>query len=347
MNSNSLEDYGFTPDRARAFKPHQEQGLIPGRVIEEHRGFYIVVIEHGETRAELAGRYRIENKPFPAVGDWVALRLGEPMLVEAVLERSSRISRSEAGRATGEQVIGANIDTAFLVIAVDKDFNPNAVERYLTMLWESGAQPVLLLTKADAAADLDETISAAEISAVRVPVHAISSTEGTGLDALDAYLMPGQTICLLGASGAGKSTLLNKLAGREVAATQAVRERDGKGRHTTTTRQLHRLPSGALVVDTPGMRELQLWDAGGIQDAFEDIEVLAADCKFGNCTHTRNAGCAVEGVIDERRLESWRKLQKELTRNARRKDDAAQSADAKKWRQIRIDARKKRKLDGC
>lgn len=347
MNSNSLEDYGFTRERAEAFKPYAEKGLAPGRVIEEHRGFYTVALEGAETKAELAGRYRIENKPFPAVGDWVAMRPGEPMLVEAILPRSSRISRNEAGRGTGEQVIGANIDTAFLVIAVDKDFNPNAVERYLTMLWESGAQPVLLLTKADAAEGLDETISAAETAAVGVPVHAVSSTEGTGLGALDAYLMPGQTICLLGASGAGKSTLLNKLAGREIAATQTVRERDGKGRHTTTTRQLHKLPSGALVVDTPGMRELQLWEAGGLQDAFEDIEALAAECKFGDCTHTNNAGCAVEGVVDERRLESWRKLQKELAYNARRKDKAAQSAEAKKWKQILASARDKRKIEGA
>jgi len=334
MNSLSLEDYGFTPERAEAFKQHEEVGLKPGRVIEEHRGFYTVVHEAGEEKAELSGRFRNEGKAFPAVGDWVALRIAEPILVEEVLSRSSRIARDEAGRKTGEQVIGANIDTAFLVMAADAKFNPNAIERYLTMLWESGAQPVLLFTKADACEEMDEILSAAETTAVGVPIHAISSLDGSGIGALDAYLMPGQTICLLGASGAGKSTLLNKLAGEEIAATQEVRAADGKGRHTTTTRQLHKLPSGALVVDTPGMRELQLWDATGLEDAFTDIEELAAECKFGNCTHNGNAGCAVEGAIDERRLESWRKLQRESKFQSQKKDTAAQRAEAKKFKKM-------------
>lgn len=312
MNPASLEDYGYSSERAQAFAPFSQQGFLPGRVIEEHRGFYTVLLERGESKAELAGRFRKEAPSFPAVGDWVALRAADPMLIEAVLPRLSRIARNEAGRATGEQIIGANIDTAFLVMAADKEFNANAVERYLTMLWESGAQPVLLMTKADAAADIDAILAAAETAAVGVPVHAVSSATGAGIGALDAYLMPGQTICLLGASGAGKSTLLNRLAGTKVAATQAVREADGRGRHTTTTRQLHRLPSGALVVDTPGMRELQLWEAGGLKDAFTDIEELAQNCKFGNCTHNGNAGCAVEGAVDQRRLDSWRKLKEEL-----------------------------------
>ncbi len=332
MNPITLEDYGYSPEHAQAFSPHEEEGFKPGRVIEEHRGFYTVVHEQGETKAELSGRFRNEGKAFPAVGDWVALRDTKPMLVEAVLPRTSRIARNEAGTGTGEQVIGANIDTAFLVMGADKPFNANAIERYLTMLWESGAQPVLLFTKSDACEGIDETISAAESAAVGVPIHAISSTEGTGLGALDAYLMPGQTICLLGASGAGKSTLLNKLAGEEIAATQEVRAADGKGRHTTTTRQLHKLPSGALVVDTPGMRELQLWDATGIEDAFTDIEELAAECKFGNCTHDGNAGCAVEGAINERRLESWRKLQREAKFQTQKKDSATQRAEAKKFK---------------
>jgi ribosome biogenesis GTPase len=345
MKKETLEVYGFTPDRAEAFTPYGNQGLVCGRVVEERRGLYTVVSAAGEVAAELSGRFRNEGESFPAVGDWVALRATEPALIEAVLERTSKIARNAAGRETQEQVIGANVDTAFLVMAVDKAFNASAAERYLTMLWESGAEPVLLLTKIDACEDPAGTVAAAEASAAGAEVRAVSAVDGTGLDALDRWLVPGRTVCLLGSSGAGKSTLLNTLAGREIAATQAVREADGKGRHTTTARQLHKLPSGALVVDTPGMRELQLWDAGGIRDAFEDVEALARECRFGDCTHEGNAGCAVEGAVGERRLQSWRKLRRELAYHDRKKDDSARREEEKKWKRISVWQKRLRKRD--
>ena len=237
---------------------------------------------------------------------------------------------------TEAQVLAANLDTVFVVSGLDGDLNPRRFERYLTLAWESGATPALVLTKADLCEDVPPALLEVEQVALGVSVHVVSNVTGEGLDELAPYLMPARTIALLGSSGVGKSTLANRLLGQELQATKAIAD-DGRGRHTTTSRQLIRLPGGALLVDTPGLREIQLWDADeGIQEAFADVDELAADCRFNDCAHMREPGCAVQAAIDEgrlprERLQSYRALQRELKRLALKQDARLRSEERKKW----------------
>ncbi len=331
----NLQDLGWDEGFAASFEPHDKEGLVPGRVSAQHRGGYDVLAEAGERRARLAGRLRHEAASaadLPAVGDWVALR---EETIQAVLSRRSAFSRKAAWASTEEQVLAANIDTVFVVSGLDADLNARRLERYLTLAWESGATPVLVLTKSDLCPDVAEALLAVEPVALGVPVHPVSNVTGAGLEELDPYLAPARTIALLGSSGVGKSSLANRLAGAELQATREIAE-DGRGRHTTTGRQLIRLPGGALLVDTPGLRELQLWDAGeGIQEAFADVDELAADCRFSDCTHTREPGCAVQAAVDEgrlarERLQSYGQLQRELERLAMKQDARLRSEARKK-----------------
>jgi ribosome biogenesis GTPase len=256
------------------------------------------------------------------------------------------------GGGAVEQVVAANVDTVLLVLALNRDFNVRRLERYVAAGWESGAQPVVVLTKADVCDDLAAREAEAAAVAPGVPVHVVSSWEGTGLDVLGAYLGPGRTVALLGSSGAGKSTLLNRLAGAEVMATGAVRDADDRGRHTTTRRELVRLPGGALLIDTPGMRELGLWDAAeGVSQTFGDLEALAVRCRFRDCAHDSETGCAVQAALTEgslapERLASYRKLQRELAFQARRTDMQARLAEQARWKQIHKAARQHMKEKG-
>jgi ribosome biogenesis GTPase len=296
---------------------------VPARVIAQQRGFWRVAGEFGECWAEAAGRLRLaanEGAEWPAVGDWVTveIRNGEKSaLIQEVLPRRSRFVRKSPGKRIEEQVIAANVDTALLVSALDGDFNPRRVERYLTQCWESRAKPVLVLNKADAYAE--QQLRAAEIERVALGagVYRISAKTGEGVGELEKLLSPGQTFVLLGSSGVGKSTLANRLLGESRQEVQPVREGDSRGRHTTTARELFVLPGGALLMDTPGLREMQLWDAEeGLAEVFADIDSLAAQCRFGDCKHEGEPGCAVRaaltaGTLDEARLESRRKLLRE------------------------------------
>jgi len=331
----NLNDLGWDEGFAASFEPHKDE-CEPGRVVAQHRGGYDVVNESGERRVSITGRMRHEAASaaeLPAVGDWVVLR---DDTIQAVLPRRSAFSRKAAWAPTEEQVLAANLDAVFVVSGLNGDLNLRRLERYLTLAWESGATPVLVLTKADLCEDVGAALLEVEQVALGVATHAVSNVSGSGLDELASHLAPARTIALLGSSGVGKSTLANRLAGEELQLTREIAE-DGRGRHTTTSRQLIRLPGGALLVDTPGLREIQLWDADdGIQEAFADVDELAADCRFNDCAHLREPGCAVQAAIDEgrlprERLQSYRQLQRELKRLAM-KQDARLRSEARKQR---------------
>jgi ribosome biogenesis GTPase / thiamine phosphate phosphatase len=333
----NLQDLGWSDQLESEFEPHAADGLAPARVAVEHRGAYVLYAKAGEERAEVAPQLRSRARgraDFPAVGDWVAVRDG---FVHAVLPRRTKFSRKVAFSETEEQVVAANVDVVFLVTALKHDFNLRRLERYLVMAWESGADPAILLTKSDLEDDVEARVLEAESVAFGVPVHALSAVTGEGLDAMRAYLRPSRTAALLGSSGVGKSTLVNRLAGKEVLATAEIRS-DGRGRHTTSHRELVLLPDGGLVLDTPGMRELQLWESEeGLGEAFIDVETLFVRCRFSDCAHRSEPGCAVReairrGELAPERYESYEKLKRELHRLEIRLDKRARSEERKRWR---------------
>jgi len=343
LDRYDLRDFGWDAFFESSFENHAAQGLVAGRVAVQHRGAYVLFTQFGELWAELTGRMlhdRSSPAELPAVGDWVAAR---PRLDEgrasiaALLERRSKFSRNVAGFETDEQVLAANVDVVFLVASLNADLNPRRLERYLTMAWAGGAEPVIVLTKSDLCYDLAEPLSMVEPVAQGIPVHVTSSATGDGIDALRSYFAGARTVALLGSSGVGKSSLVNALAGADVQEVRPIRA-DETGRHTTTRRELVVLSGGGLILDTPGMRELQLWDDdGAIDSAFEDVSALAALCKFRDCKHEHEPGCAVTGAIragalSESRLRSYNKLQRELFALAIKKDKRAQSERRKEWR---------------
>jgi ribosome biogenesis GTPase / thiamine phosphate phosphatase len=327
-----LKELGWNDYFAALFEPRRQAGLSAARVTTQHRERCLVSGEMGNLSAEVSGRFRHEaaddRSAYPTVGDWVAL---EPFgkrrgLIHAVLERKSAFVRKTAGARTEAQVVAANVDVAFLVTGLDGDFNLRRIERYLTTAWDSGASPVIVLNKSDLRKDIAGLVAEVESIALGTPVEAVSALDGANVDALLRHLAPGKTAALLGSSGAGKSTLINRLLGEERLKTAPVREDDSHGRHTTTHRELVVLPGGALLIDTPGMREIQLWaDDESLARAFDDVETLAAGCRFADCSHTGEPGCAVRkgianGEMDAGRLESYRKQRKELRHLALKQD---------------------------
>jgi ribosome biogenesis GTPase len=347
-----LEHYGWTPEWAETFAPFAAQELVPGRVAVEHRGAYLVRVEAEEVEAEVAAKLRRDAEAaadFPAVGDWVALELraGERALIHAVLPRRTKFSRTSAttNNRMEEQIVAANVDVVFLVSGLDGDFNVRRLERYLTLGYKSGAQPVIVLTKADVCDDVEEQVAEAEVVAFGVPVHAVSNLTGEGIDELRPYFDGNRTVAALGSSGVGKSTLVNTLAGEQLMEIGDLRA-DGKGRHTTRTRELLPMPGGGLFLDTPGMRELRLWDADeGLEAAFADVVELEAQCRFNDCGHEVEPGCAIRaalasGELDADRFESYRKLQRELARLERLQDKRAGAEFRKQWRRMAKSRRK-------
>ena len=341
--NEALARLGWTPERDNEFEPLRADGLFPARIAVEHRSAYVAYTEHGELRAELAGRLRHEDR-WPAVGDWVGMR--PPATVAELLPRATVFSRKEPWLAAKEQVLAANADTVLVTTALTPtDFKPRRLERYLATAWESGAQPAIVLTKTDLCPDVDSAVLQVEAIAFGVPIHAVNGLTGEGVDQLRAYFAGDRTIALLGSSGVGKSTIVNHLVGRALMPTAEIGE-DGRGRHTTRHRELILLPGGGLVLDTPGLRELQLWDVGdGLEQTFEDVVELATRCRFSDCSHKSEPGCAIraalsDGSLPRDRYASWQKLQRELERLERKLDSRARSEYGQ---QIRRNARQRRR----
>jgi ribosome biogenesis GTPase len=329
-----LETLGWNAELSEQLEP----GLVPGRIAAAHRGAFDVWTEAGAVRSRLPGRLMHDGTDV-AVGDWVGLGDG---LIRAVVPRRSAIVRNTASdqhRRTSGQTLAANVDLAFVVSSLGPDLEPRRIERYLVTIWESGATPEIVLTKADRLEDPWPLVAEVEAVALGVPVHVVSAVTGEGCDALRARIADGTTSVLLGSSGVGKSTLVNRWLGEELMETRETREDDDEGRHTTTHRQLLVLPGGGLVIDTPGLRELQLWDVGSaaLEATFADVEELAADCRFADCTHAHEPGCAVlaaveSGELPDERLHSWRKLQRELRAIAMRHDAVLRKEEVRKWK---------------
>lgn len=327
--------YGWDAHFAKCFEPFRRQGFQAGRVISENKNHFRLLTSEGEFQAKCSGGmfYRSSGKgDLPVVGDWVAykkIEKGEATgRIQHVLERKSKFSRKIPGKLTQEQPVAANVDTIFLISGLDNNYNLRRIERYLTLAWESGSTPVILLNKSDVCDNVEAKIREVEMVSGLATIHVISALHKTGLAELKQYLGEGKTVAALGSSGTGKSTLLNSLLGLSVQATKETGVA-GKGMHTTRLRELFILPSGTLFIDTPGMRELQLWNAeSGIEDSFADISVLSNNCRFADCQHRNEPGCAVKAAVDsgelnERRFQNYLGMQKELEHLDQRQDTKA------------------------
>jgi ribosome biogenesis GTPase len=323
---------------------------VPARVVAQQRKFWRVAGDFGECWAEASGKQRLAAADWPAVGDWVVMELhraDSTAVIQEVLPRRTKFVRKSPGKKIEEQVIAANVDTALLVSGLDGDFNPRRMERYLAQCWESGARSVIVLNKADACEEARGKAAEMERVAIGTSVCVVSARTGEGFAELEEFLKPGHTLVLLGSSGVGKSTIANRFLEETVQEVRPVRKSDSKGRHTTTTRELFILPGGALLMDTPGLREMQLWDADhGVAQAFADIDSLAAQCRFGDCRHEAEPGCAVlaalsAGTLDPARVENWRKLLREQEFFRRKIDPEARQEQKELWKQIHRAARQK------
>ena len=343
-----LSQFGWDGRFSGLFKELGRDDLEPARVLLESARVYTLVGETGEIQAGVSGRFQhraAERKDFPVVGDWVAVESdagADQAVIHEVLPRNSAFLRKEAGKRTQAQVIAANIDTVFLVSGLDGDFNPGRVERYLMMAWESGAKPVVVLNKADLCADLDRAVDTIEAVAPSVPVLPVSAVAETGIERLTEHICATKTVAFLGSSGVGKSSLVNLILGTDKQQVRDVREDDSRGRHTTTHSQLFVIPGGGIVMDTPGLRELQVWSDGeGLARAFNDIEELSANCRFRDCEHDREPGCAIRQALDDgtlpaRRWQSYEKLKSELNYLAGRQDEQAKLAEKKRKKELAL-----------
>jgi ribosome biogenesis GTPase len=355
MKVNGLESLGWSPFFERQLA-REDDAATAARVVEEQRGSYRLLDGSGREWFAAAGGRLSHERAAPAerpvVGDWVLARFpdGGPergtAVIRRVLTRRSAFSRKDPGRRSEEQVIAANADTVFLAQSLNQNLNPRRLERFLALLWESGAVPVVLLTKADLCPDPAPAVAEMEASAPGVAVLAVSALESGGLRAIEPYLAPGRTVAVVGSSGVGKSTLVNRLAGREVQPVREIRD-DDRGRHTTSARRLVVLPGGAMILDTPGMRTALMWEGEeGLGRVFEDVEGLAGGCRFRDCRHDTEPGCAVRravraGELSEDRLAAYRKLEREIRHQAARTDVHLRQAERKRWRRIHLEARRR------
>jgi len=350
-----LSALGFGPFFERQLPPPGDGG-IPARIAAEHRGGYEVWSATGAGRARLGGRLRLDSDDErPGVGDWILVREapspGRTTVVERVLDRRTVFTRGAAGSETRVQVVAANVDLVFVVCGLDVDFNVHRIERYLARVWAGGARPCVILNKADACADPGARIAEVEQRAADVPILAVSALRSDGVDSVRACVEPGMTVALAGSSGVGKSTLVNALVGEERMRTGEVRAGDGRGRHVTTRRRLVPLPGGGLLLDTPGMRELQLPGEGGLDAAFGDLAALAGRCRFRDCRHDTEPGCAVKeavrsGALDADRIEHHRTLEREARANTLRHDEHRRRQAGRVWGQLQDEVAQLRKWKG-
>ena len=341
-----LSDFGWDESLENSFKELREKELLPARVIESNRLTYKLVSEKGEITGKLSGRFRYDchsKCDIPTVGDWVAFKPSQVngfALIQMVLGRKNKFSRKVAGKVSDEQVIAANIDTIFIVSGLDRDFNIRRLERYVTLASECNAEFVFILNKSDLCKDAGRVVSKIHSLFEGTPVYALSALNNQGLEQIAPYLKSGKTIIFLGSSGAGKSTIINRLLGEDKQKTGSVRTHDGRGRHITMSKTLILLPSGAIVIDTPGLRELQLLGSGeGLKNAFSDIELLAGQCKYRSCTHSNEPGCAVltavnDGLILEERLKNYHKLKREIVHNLFKHEARFRNKRNKFWKTV-------------
>ncbi|MBS4539530.1 ribosome small subunit-dependent GTPase A [Clostridium sp. D2Q-11] len=337
----SLINLGWNDFFQDYYNSYGDDNLTVGRISAEYRNHYEVITEIGEIKGEISGklRYTIETKSdFPVVGDWVVInRLDNNFaIINDVLPRKSMFKRKAPGNKIEEQILASNIDYIFIVTSLNQNYNLRRIERYVTISWESGAIPVVILSKSDLCDDKENKIIEVENIAPGVDIHAISAMTGKGVENLSKYVKEGNTICLLGSSGVGKSTLVNRLIGEDTMDTGDIRLDDGRGKHTTTHRQMMNIPEGGLIIDTPGIREIALWDGdNGIEEAFKDLEILSNKCKFTDCKHESEPGCAItqainNGSLAKERLDSYKKLQRELRYIERKQNRKLQLEEKKK-----------------
>ena len=348
----TLAELGWDDGFSAAFDALEDPGLIPARVGIEHNHLYRVLTADRELMAQAAGRLRHRaagQDELPAVGDWVAVAVGahdDKATIRAILPRRSSFSRKAAGDPTAKQVVAANIDVVLVVAGLDGDFNPRRIERYLVATADSGARAAVVLNKADLEENVALRIAEVREAAPEVPIHPTCCATGQGLRDLARYLEPGRTLALLGSSGVGKSTIINRLLGESRQKTQAVRSADSRGRHTTIHRELIAAPGGGIIIDTPGMRELQLWDSDrALEDTFSEIDALAADCRFRDCRHRQEPGCAVRAAVSAGRLPGIRltqylRLEDERAHLDRRRDELARLEEKKRTKVMHRGLRK-------
>jgi ribosome biogenesis GTPase len=341
-----LESLGWNDFFEAYFAPHRGKGYLPGRVSIHHRERYVIYTEQGELWGQVSGKFRFDAaglKDYPSAGDWVAFsKTGEdqPAIIHKVLERKSKFSRKTAGNRSDEQIIAANIDIVFLVMGLDGDYNPRRLERYLAFAWDSGAHPVVVLNKSDICPALQECIDETRSVARDADVIVMSAFHPEDIRPIRSLMKPGLTGVLLGSSGVGKSTITNILLGKEHSRVQEVRESDSRGRHTTSYRELLVLPEGGIIIDTPGLRELQFLESEeNLPGGFDDIEELASNCRFRDCNHDSEPGCAVKNAIEEGRLEAkrfenYRKFQREIGYQTARQGMGAQKLEKERWKKI-------------
>jgi ribosome biogenesis GTPase len=351
---HTLVSLGWNDALAAAFGPHQREGRVPARISSEHRGLYRALMAGpphaplSEPLAEVSGRLRHDER-FPAVGDWVAVAAAGPelVIVHDILPRRTWFARLAAGEETRRQVVAANVDLVFVVQGLDRDFNPRRLERTVSLVREGGARPVVVLNKTDSCADLPGRLAIARAASGGVEMRAVSALQGDGVDDLEAFFGPGVTAAVIGSSGVGKSTLVNRLVGAERLRTRAVRAVDQRGRHTTTHRQLVVLGERGLLIDTPGMRELALVDGLDLDATFTDVSSISSSCRFRDCHHEREPGCAVRAALDEGRLDpdrlaAFRKLEREERHAAARTDERLRIEEKKRWKAIHRQQRARR-----
>lgn len=342
MVDHNLKSLGWSANLENSFKELSGE-YEPGRISARHKNNYRLLTAGGEVIATISGNMH-HRKDYPAVGDWVAISIWEDSnkaTIHWILPRKTTVSRKAPGKKTQEQVIAANIDTIFIVTSLNKEFNPKRIERYLAIIQESGARPVIVLNKADLCTDIAEKMQKLEGISQGVPTHIVSALENRGIKELTPYMEEGQTVALLGSSGVGKSTLINAMTGEETLKVQDVRPSDDRGRHTTTHRELYLIEGGGMVIDNPGMREIQLINVDeGIRGTFSDIEEFASRCKFKDCRHLGEPHCAVKealeaGHLSPERMENYNKLKREV-RYVNLKDSlpSSRAVDKVKWDHI-------------